>query len=278
MAQLALSHAADDQNGVEEITVSPSSQKYEIEAGTSKAGTFKVVNTGGVNFDFIVYSKPYSVSGNNYSPNYSDEKASRADAYDWVTFPTTEGTLKPGETAEIPYTVTVPKNASIGGHYAVLFAETQPKDTDGNQVLRKKRVGSILRVNVAGDINEQGSVISSSIPAFQFHAPLVTTMDIKNDGNVDFIADSKIEVKDIFGTLKHTYNKSSIIYPATTRTVDQNWDEVAWLGIYKVDISANYLGKEFTKSQYVLIMPRWLIALAFILIVGGAYAAYIRRH
>jgi len=274
----AHTYAADTASAREEITASPVTQKFVLDAGSTQTGQFKVVNTGDIAFDFTVYAKPYSVQGQNYSPNYTDESAARADAYKWVSFDITKGTLNPGDSQDITYTIDVPKGASIGGHYGVLFAETQPKQAEGNQVARKKRVGTILRVNVNGNINEKGSVLRSSIPGFQFSPPLQASLDVKNDGNVDFNVDSNIEVHDVFGNLKYKDKKSNIVYPDTTRHIEQNWQSAAWLGLYKVDLHASYLGNDFKVSHYVLMIPRWLIALVFMLLVGGAYAAYIRRH
>ena len=281
---MSFAYAAEDvdtvENGREEITLSPVTKKYEIAAGDSTRGSFTVLNTGDVEFSFIVYAKPYSVSGSNYDANYSDESAPRADAYDWVVFDTAEGTLAPQESMEIGYTVDMPLDAGLGGHYAVLFAETQPsEDVEGNQIIRKKRVGSVLRVNVSGDINEQGSVVGSTIPGFISSPPLKTTLDVKNDGNVDFIAQTTITVSDIFGNVKYRNVKSdTIVFPDTTRAIEQEWADASWLGYYNVKLEADYLTGGFTTFGRVLIVPRWLIALLVILITGGAYAAFARRR
>jgi hypothetical protein len=233
---MSYAYAAEDadtvENGREEITLSPVTKKFEIAAGDSTRGSFTVLNTGDVPFDFIVYAKPFSVSGSNYDANYSDESAPRADAYDWVVFDTTEGTLAPNESIEIGYTVDMPLDAGLGGHYAALFAETQPSEnTEGNQIIRKKRVGSVLRVNVSGDINEQGTVLGSTIPGFISSPPLQTTLDVKNDGNVDFTVLSSIKVSDVFGNTKYSNQKvDTIVYPDTTRAIEHNWDDASWLG------------------------------------------------
>lgn len=277
-----LAFAADDAdaNSNEEMTLSPVTQKFEIDAGDSTRGSFTVLNTGDVEFDFKVYAKPYSVSGSDYDVNYTDETAERADAYDWVTFDTTEATLSPHESMEIGFTINMPADAGLGGHYAVLFAETQPnEDTGGNQIIRRKRVGSLLRVNVSGDINERGSVVDSKIPAFLSSPPLRTTIHIKNDGNVDFIAQTTITVSDIFGNVKYRNVKSdTIVFPDTTRAIEQEWADASWLGYYNVKLEADYLTGGFTTFGRVLIVPRWLIALLVILITGGAYAAFARRR
>ena len=55
-----------------------------------------------------------------------DSKSSTSDAYQWVTFEKTEYHLEPGQRVEVPYRVSVPNDAASGGHYGVIFAETQP--------------------------------------------------------------------------------------------------------------------------------------------------------
>lgn len=278
---MSFAQAADttDANLSESITASPGTQDpYNIDAGDSVEGSFKVINSGETTYDFTVYAKPYSVSGNNYSPNYDDTGAARADAYEWITLDTTEGTLEPGESAVIDFTINVPESAGLGGHYAVLFANTKvPEDYEG-QVSREKRVGSIVRVNVNGDIKEEGSVVGDLIPFFQPSPPLISSFDVKNSGNVDFTVKSSLTITDVFGNVKYANNKSNIVYPDTTRTIEQNWDGASWIGFYNVRLDASYLGQDYTVSKYVLVLPRWVIALLVILLAGGAYAAFARRR
>lgn len=264
----------------EEITMSPTTQKHEIEAGESYTGSFKVINSGKTDYTFLVYTKPFSVKGEEYSTDYSSS-SERADADRWVQFDTTEAQLKPGDEKEISYTVQVPEDASIGGHYAVLFAETQPddKEAQGSQIIRKKRVGMVLRVNVAGDIRESGTVLESSLPFLQFSSPLASSLRIENSGNVDFDAQSSIRISDAFGSLKYSADKpDTTVYPDTIRRIDYAWNDVSWFGIYKVVLSAKYLDKDYLVSRYVLVIPQWLIVLVIIGGAFGLYALYQRRR
>lgn len=279
-----LAYAAEelDRNAdtLEEITMSPTTQKLEVDAGESYSSSFKVVNNGKTDYTFTVYARPFSVEGEGYATDYSSD-SNRADAYQWVQFDITESALKPGETEEVTYTVRVPQGASIGGHYAVLFAETQPDEDDaaGSQIIRKKRVGMILRVNVGDDLRESGLVLESSLPFLQFRAPMTSSLRVRNSGNVDFEVKSTINVTDVFGNLKYSATKpDTTVYPDTIRRIEQNWEDVAWLGLYRVDLGATYLDKEYSRSRYVLVVPRWLLALIVIALIGWAYAAYIKRH
>ncbi|MEB0161191.1 hypothetical protein, partial [Pseudomonas sp. AH2 (2023)] len=79
--------------------------------------------------------------------------------------------LNPGENVEVPYTISVPADATPGGHYSVIFAETQVAEDTG-QIARKKRVGAIVYATVDGDYIMSGRQISGSIDWLQLGGPV----------------------------------------------------------------------------------------------------------
>lgn len=263
----------------ESITLSPVSSKYKIDAGTSVNDKLTVVNDGKVAYDFIVYSRPYSVTNEKYEPNFTNTPKN-ADAYGWVRFEKTKFHIEAGSTIEVPYTVSVPKQAAPGGHYGVIFAETQPTDTQvsGNAVVRKKRVGSILYATVNGQYTTAGNMVSTDIPFWQAQPPLHAESTAKNTGNTDFANDTIFTVKDVFGNTKFKETKQYTILPQTTRKMTFDWTRSSWFGLYKVELEQTVLGKKSTNSGLVLMMPRYLpVLLLVIVIIGGAYAWFRRK-
>src|SRR5690606_13104952 len=111
-------------DGKQEVTLSPASKKIQASPGDIKTAELTVLNTGEKKFSFTVYARPYSVETEVYQPNYSDTPT-RSQLYRWVQFDTTEGNLAPGEEIKIPYSILVPDDAEAGGHYGVLFVETE---------------------------------------------------------------------------------------------------------------------------------------------------------
>lgn len=263
---------------VESITLSPVSKRYELKAGETKIDELTVINDGQEAYDLIAYAKPYSVANEDYKPDFVSE-TTNSDAYRWIKFDKPKYHLEAGETAKIGYTITVPENATPGGHYGVLFAETQPKEAvgGGNAVVRKKRVGAILYATVQGTYQTGGQQDSVDIPWLQFEPPLVTSLKTSNNGNTDFIDSVTFQVSDLFGSLKFEEKKDFPILPQTARKMEFEWKTAPAFGLFKVDTRSEFLDQKHDTSGYVLIMPTWALGIIAVLIVGGVAYLIVRR-
>ena len=279
VASIAASPAsAATEPGVERITMSPTSSDYSVDAGKTINDKLTIINDGAVAYDFLVYARPYSVSSEAYEPNFT-ATPKNADLYAWVQFAQTKYHLEPGASTKINYTIRVPEGAAPGGHYGVIFVETQPSGQAATgSVLRKKRVGSIIYATVNGSYKNEGTANEVDIPFWQVQPPLHVSMKAKNTGNTDFIDTTRVVVKDVFGRVKHDATKDYVVLPQTTRKINSDWTGASWFGLYKVDVEQKVLGKTTASSGYVLMMPRYLpVALIVILLIGGLYAAYHRK-
>lgn len=273
--------AAADQDSTaatDVIAVSPAMQRIEGKAGTTVTGEFTVINDGKTSFNFIVYGRPYSVTNEQYEPQFETTTAT-TDLYQWLKFAKVSYTLSAGERIDIPYEMNIPANASIGGHYGVIFAETQPDPAKSSSVLRKKRVGSIMLANVAGDVLHKGAFISSEARFWQFTPPLSASNRIENTGNTDFQATVATTIEDLFGSVKYGERKDYVVYPSTIRNVTFNWDKSPWFGLFKVKQTVTVLDTSTDVTHFVLMVPRWLLLLGIGLIIFGAgYYAFQRRN
>lgn len=256
--------ATDD----ETITLSPTAKRYTVDPGQTISDSITVTNTGGKAFSFATYARPYFVSGDNYTPVF-EAVNKQTDAYRWVTFDGATYSATPSQAVKIPFTLTVPQNAASGGHYGVIFAETQPDAASlgKNSVFRKKRVGALLYVTVKGDNVVKGSVESTYISPLQTQPPLTTQSKLKNEGNVDFSDKAKLEVRDVFNQLKYSDEREVTVLPGTTRNVNFEWKEASTFGLYKVTVAHNFLDKNESKSTLVVMFPLWAIILLLGLIV-----------
>ena len=181
---------------------------------------------------------------------------------------------------KVPYVIDIPEGASPGGHYGVIFAETQPKsETSGNAVVRKKRVGMIVYSTVNGDIVNKGEAVRNDIPFWQLQPPLTATVTAKNTGNNDFLNQTKLVVKDIFGNVKFEVEKDYRVLPDTSRTSKLEWLSSPWFGFYQVETTQKFLDQSRSQSGYVLMMPRFVpIALVVVVLIGVVYAVIQRRR
>lgn len=260
----------------ESITLTPVSTSVTVDAGSARSGSFTVVNDGTLEYTFIVYAAPYSVANYTYDPDYTTIK-DNTDAFQWVQFDQTSWTLGPGERVEVPYTLRVPEGAAPGGHYGVLFAETQPRSDGGTQVLRKKRVGSTLLVKVNGDYTTAGKTADMMIDWLQLTPPLTATARIENSGNVDFSAATKMRVRDALGNVRYQQEIESTVYPGTVRDVRAAWQNAPWFGLYRVELETKVLDTAETTGSYVLIAPVWLLIIMALALASGVYGAVLSR-
>jgi hypothetical protein len=266
--------------GTESITISPVSNKITADAGVKVDGELTVVNDGNTAYDFTVYARPYSIQNDNYdNPNFTIA-TKNTEVYQWVQFQKSSYHLEANKTVKIPYTIRIPATANPGGHYGVIFAETQPSGpVSGNAVVRKKRVGMILYTTVNGDVQNTGQATGGDIPFWQLQPPLEAKVTAKNTGNNDFLNNTNLVVKDIFGNIKYQSQKDYRVLPDTSRTSTLQWSDAPWFGFYNVQVSEKFLDQSLSRSGYVLIMPRFLpVIFIAVILVGFIYAAYHRRR
>lgn len=272
----SLAYAQNTSSPRESITLSPAVNKPVTNAGATVNEKLTIVNDGETDYRFLLYARPFSVTSEQYDPNFT-EVNERTEAYQWVQFERTDLSIKAGETIEVPYILTVPQNAAPGGHYAVLFAETQPPESEGTQVARKKRVGSLLYITVNGDLKQSGSIESWKANFWQKARPLNAEVRIKNDGNVHYQASVQATYSNIFGKARFHLNQEQLILPGTTRRVETPWQNAPYLGIFKVSGQVNYLDKtEALPTKWVILLPMPIIAGVGVIILLAAVGAIVR--
>lgn len=263
----------------ESITLAPTMNKFQVDAGRTVSDELTVLNTGTKAFDFIVYGRPYQVENFTYEPSYEapkDNEEWNSDAYKWLRLEQTNWHLEPGKSVKVPYTITVPASAAPGGHYGVIFVETKGK-ADGQAVARNKRLGTLLLATVNGEYQMGGQFKGTKISSLQFKSPLETSTQVENSGNSDFPATLTLRVSDVFGQMKFAERKEFNIFPTTTREMAMNWQDSPWFGLYKVNVETSYLDQTHAENSFVLIMPRWMIVVLVVAILAGGVYVLRRR-
>lgn len=261
----------------ESITLSPPEKRYSIKAGETKTDELTVINYGDVAYDFVVYTAPYSVKDDKYTPDFTSP-TDNGDAYKWVRFNQTKWHAEPKEMVHVPYTISASPGAPAGGHYGVIFVETQPAASDQSGVARKKRLAMILYTNVDGPTVTAGAVKSITSAWFQTTPPLRSDVVVENTGKTDFNAKSKYVVKDLFGTLKYANEKENVILPGTVRSIDHVWERPTWVGVFKVHSEVTVLGKTTIKDSFVVMAPKWLLFIAILAILVFIARALSRKQ
>lgn len=124
----------------------------------------------------------------------------------WVTLSDDTLTLAPGESTDVPFTVSVPVNAEPGDYgLAVVASMSQPTTTDdGQQVLIDARVGARVYLRVLGDLHSQITVTDITLERMApwwnpFGAQTQVDFVIENTGNVRLDASAAVAISGLGG-------------------------------------------------------------------------------
>ncbi len=259
------------------FTVTPMNQNLELEAGKTYTGSIIVANpaNAAADFHYKVSISPYSVVGENYTVNLISTSG-RSEITNWIKIENPTGVLKPNETVEVKYTITVPETAPAGGQYAALTVGSNKSISASNGLAINNvfEMASIIYAEVAGDTVHAGKVSEISAPGFITGMPITATATVTNDGNVHEIARIVIDVTTpfsatpVYSTASEDGIASEVIMPETTRLITKNIDGLSPVGIYHVKETINYLGENTVFTQTVVSCPIWFMALVLVTIIA----------
>ncbi len=180
------------------LQVTPTSQSLSLNPGDTYDGEYVVSNIGSEAFRFEVYASPFSVVGEVYDHNYTEDKTFNQ-IHRWVTFDQTEYSLpaKSAETGDkapevvVKYHVNVPEDAPGGSQHAVLFSESilEEDENAADGIKAKSRVGVRLAADIAGETKPGSEITEYKFPALYLSfggSRLNASGKVKNTGNYDF--------------------------------------------------------------------------------------------
>lgn len=208
----------------------------------------------------------------------------------WIVFPAESVTLQPGEMQDVEFQVIVPQNADPGGHYAAVFASTDPPDIEKGVGI-SPNVGTLLLVRVQGDITEDVRLLEFHTRNNQkyFNRPPVDfDYRIENRGTVHVKPVGIVNMRGLFGQEIDANPNNSRSLPSSIRHIETTWvrDSSAtepggfftelkneWknfgFGKYKavLDISYGQEGKKITGETSFWVIPWHVLLTALILII-----------
>jgi hypothetical protein len=180
--------------------------------------------------------------------------------------------LAPREAKTASITITVPQDAAPGGHYGVVRFTAKPVGLDQTGVSLSASIGSLVLLNVSGDVKVEGSVEQFTLSqgdkqgTFFEKGPLTITERIKNSGNVHFKPAGSVKITDTFGkeVANLPVNKDGgNVLPASIRKFEQQFQKDNLFGRYKADLNLTY-GNDQTMTSTITfwVIPYKMVALA----------------
>lgn len=156
---------------------------------------------------FLVYGADAYNTPHNGGFAFRSRDERQGDLGSWVTSPVSSVEIPARTSADIPFTITVPKNATPGDHVGGLVAmEAEPgvtTEADGAAVRVQRAVAARIYLRVAGTIVPGLSVQDLSV---DIDAPLLPvgtggtmTYRVGNIGNVHLVPAATVKVTGLFG-------------------------------------------------------------------------------
>jgi hypothetical protein len=202
----------------------------------------------------------------------------------------------PKQIRTLPVTITVPADASPGGHYGVVRFTATPPELKDTGVSLSASLGSLILINVSGDIKESMNVQEFTVShngkagtLFE-SAPVSFTERLKNTGNTHEQPTGQVVITDMFGKKVGAVNVNlppRNVLPNSIRKFDQPLDSTVignkkLFGRYTADLKVDYGAKKqsTTASLTFWIIPYKLIGIIVAVLIIGFFILrfFIRRY
>ena len=252
------------------FTVLPMSQRFYLEPGKTYTESLSITNPADASEDFVynVSVSPYSVTGEGYAADLAT-MTNQTEITKWIKVLEPSGRVKPNESKEIKFTITVPENAPAGGQYATIAVSSSGNNasTGGVAVENVFELASLVYATVAGETVYGGEIIENSVPAFATSVPITLSALISNTGNLHEDATFLISVSNAFTgevilpTEENDGRFNELIMPETTREVKRAVDDLPALGVVTVSQKIYYRGELSEVTRNIIICPIWFMIL-----------------
>ena len=270
------------------FTVLPMSQRFSLEPGETYTGKITIVNPADAADDFAysISVSPYSVVGEDYSADLATMN-NRSELVKWIKVSEPKGSVKPNESKDVEFTITVPEGAAGGGQYAAISVGSDNSAVEGQGVAVNNvfELASVVYGNVAGEVVREGEIIENEVPGFVVSTPITVEALISNEGNVHEDATVVLTVSNAFTgekilpTEDNSGQYSELIMPETTKSISRDIN-LPGIGIIKVKQTIYYNNEVSTVERDVFICPIWFMVLVFatILAIVAAVVSIVMKH
>lgn len=166
---------------------------------------------------------------------------------DYVSFPQEAITLQLGERAQLPLTITIPKDAEPGGYYgSVLVSTVQVGEAAETAAPRNPivaRVGSHVFLTVNGAQEIGGKTLSvTTIPSAAWYesGPITLGISYENNGSIHVNPYGELRIKNILGEeVGYVEIEPWFVLPKSIRTREVAWNREFLFGKYTALVSMN---------------------------------------
>jgi hypothetical protein len=286
---------------VDALTIAPARIEITVDPGEEYIGEIELFNEEAEGKTFYTSFENFEPRGDTGAPYFVGAKDGLAT---WLsTDPSV--VLGSGERIFVPFSVRVPENTEPGGYFAaVFFATTPPEETGAGTVSIGGKIGVLVLLRVAGDIEEGGGILSFSPEEnkrFFSALPVVFEYRMNNTGGDRVVPLGEITIRNTFwmksATLLANENRGSVL-PGSARkfsatwgnesaaegffaTAKRQWKDLAF-GVYRasLDVTWGESAQTAHKVFYLFVIPWQLLLIVIPLLTIGFFGGrfLIRRY
>jgi hypothetical protein len=286
-----ISAQESQESGGNALRISPLRPELTIERGKAETVEIEITNLSNVDIIAKVFLNDFEADGNTGNPKLIVDQNTPRNANSLADYiiGLEDQELKAGETKGVQVTVQIPEQASPGAYYGAVRFTSTPKDTnndDGFQVALNASVSSLLLVEVPGEINEKIEIstvkayIDDKAGSLFVKRPNKVGIEIKNLGNSFSKPFGKVEIKNMFGKVVHSYELNDTvpqrgnILPNSSRLFKDDLSGIKFPGKYTISSGISYGrgGEILYVTGSFWFLPLWFI-LAIILLVGAIFGS-----
>jgi hypothetical protein len=235
----------------EALTISPARMELSGDQGTTVTKDITLINDTASDATYYVTYANFESQGETGSPLFVEPKS---DLGTWMTTDKSV-TLAPQESKVVPVTITIPKDAYAGGHFAVVFFGNAP--SGGGQVSVGAKTGTLILLTVNGDVLEAGGLASfNTLKHKYFYNSLPISFEFrwKNDGNDRVKPDGNISIRSLFFIPVGHIDANAVsgnILPHSTRLFNIDWIKLP------ADKNDNIKSASFINSYFKIVSFQW---------------------
>jgi P pilus assembly chaperone PapD len=225
------------------IVLSPTKIDLTVSTGETSSQGISLRNTGDEPTTVRVYAMDFSIDReNNYT--FSEPGHESYSCASWLGVGETEFELGPGAAKEVEVTISVPQQVEPGGHYAALFFETVPADTEPG-VSVAGRIPSLFYLTIPGvtdaDITANAEITSLQLPGWVDGGPVEVGAVVRNAGNVHLTVASRASFTDFRSRQGGEIDLGqTIVLPGAERVIAGTWDNTPFIGPARVTVTIGY--------------------------------------
>lgn len=279
------------------FSISPPLIELKANPGQTVNAVIKFTNLSGGELLIKTQFNDFGAKDESGEPNiiFDDAQSTVYSLKSWIASPQ-PFKIATKETKTLTFPITVPNDAEPGGHYAVIRFTGSAPELEQSGVSLTGSIGSLVLLQVAGDIKEQAELAEFS-PATVSHkengdplysnasffenGPIGFVQRIKNSGNVHIKPTGTIELFNVFGAKVSTIrvngdptdpkNPPKSVLPQSVRRFGETAHDTGWLfGYYtaKIQVSYGQGQQQLTQTTGFWVIPYKLILLVLAIGTG----------